>query len=387
MDNAQFRQLLQKYREDRCTPEEVSSLYEALEEGVYDDVLKEEIDNAFRSPEPGVLWDQREKERVLAEMLEYIGPSPKVVRLRRLWRWGAAAAVLVGAFAMYQGFIRTPQAPERGRQTAMQERIMPGSQGAVLVLGNGQQILLDTAGNGLIADQTGVKTNLSNGQLSYDRGAVPADTVWNTMYTPRGRQFCVRLPDGSKVWLNAASSLRFPIAFDAKERKVELTGEAFFEIAPAAGQAFTVSIGDHTAVQVLGTTFNINAYEDNGTVKTTLVTGKVRVQATQGSTVLSPGQQATSMNGASTVGNADMESVLAWRKGAFDFNHISVREFAGQLERWYDIDVTVDKSVQEMPFSGRVSRNTSLNELLQLFEGTELRFRLQGRKLYISNAK
>lgn len=384
MDKTQFRQFLQKYREDRCTPEEISLLHKALEEGVFDDILKEEIDNAFRAPEPGEPWDAVQKERVLAEMLEYIGPSPKVVRLPR---WGWAAAILVLGFAVYQVLSLMQHVPVKEKQIATKEQITPGSQGAVLVLGNGRQILLDTAGNGLIGNQTGVKTSLSNGQLSYDNGATVTDTVWNTMYTPRGRQFCLRLSDGSRIWLNAASSLRFPVVFDPKERKVELTGEAFFEIAPAARQAFTVSIAGHTAVQVLGTTFNINAYDGDGTVRTTLVTGKVKVQAAQGSTLLNPGQQALSANGTNTVTSADMESVLAWRKGAFDFNNISIREFASQLERWYDIDVIIDKDVQEMPFSGRVSRNTNLKELLQLFEGTKLRFRLEGRKLYISNGK
>jgi ferric-dicitrate binding protein FerR (iron transport regulator) len=241
---------------------------------------------------------------------------------------------------------------------------------------------------------------LDNGQLAYQpTGNASAEMLFNTMSTPRGRQFRLMLPDGTRVWLNSASSLRYPTVFAGKERQVEVTGEAYFEVAENAQMPFRVKVVGRAAIEVLGTQFNVNAYGNIQMLRTTLLEGSVRVQdiseeAGKG-VVLKPGQQAviSTAHAANTAGrqnimvadHVDTDKVLAWKKGLFNFDGMSLQEAMQQLERWYDIEVVYENGIPEIPFGGEISRNVSLEGLLKMLAGADLSFRIEkDRKLIIT---
>jgi ferric-dicitrate binding protein FerR (iron transport regulator) len=232
---------------------------------------------------------------------------------------------------------------------------------------------------------------LKNGQLLYNAGGpVKGAVTYNTMTTPKGRQFQLVLPDGSKVWLNAASSLRYPTVFAGNERTVEVTGEAYFEVARNATKPFVVKVGHETEVQVLGTHFNINSYKDEANINTTLLEGSVRVLNKGKKALLKPGQsaqvamQANQTAGIKIVNDVDMEKVMAWKNGLFNFQDASLQEVMHQLERWYDIEVVYEKGAPEIEFVGKMERSLSLSEVLRGLQISEVHFRIeQGRRLVV----
>ncbi|MBS1662272.1 MAG: FecR domain-containing protein [Bacteroidetes bacterium] len=292
-------------------------------------------------------------------------------------RYGAvAAAVLVVVIGV--GFWRHREAPVVVKAAPAAQRDIPaGKQGAILTLADGRKVVLDSLGNGVIATQSGAKVVLNSGRVEYSAGAV-GEVAYNTMSTPRGRQFQVGLPDGTRVWLNAASSIRYPTVFTGGQRIVEVSGEAYFEVAKDNEHPFFVRTGT-MEVQVLGTHFDVNAYTDEATVNTTLLEGAVRVK----DVVLRPGQQAqTGANGNVVVG-ANVEKVMAWKNGVFDFQDATLEEVMRQLQRWYDIDVVYEKEVPKIEFIGKMGRDLSLSEVLGGLQVSKVHFRLEGRKLVV----
>jgi ferric-dicitrate binding protein FerR (iron transport regulator) len=215
-------------------------------------------------------------------------------------------------------------------------------------------------------------------------------TVYNTVSTRRGGQFQVVLPDGSKVWLNTVSSLRFPTAFTGTERVVELTGEAYFEVEKNAAQPFRVHVstaGDKGMdVRVLGTQFNVMAYENEAEIRTTLLEGAVKVMQGDKGKVLAPGQQAklNRLGGLVLDENADVELAMAWKNGFTSFKSADIRSIMRQVERWYDIDVAYEGDVPDRTFSGGISRDANLSELIRLLEVSKIHFRMDGRRLTVT---
>ncbi|MBV7530940.1 FecR family protein [Chitinophaga sp. sic0106] len=317
--------------------------------------------------------------------------EPKVIRVHPLkkWGWAAAAAVLLIAGGSY--FWSTHQ-KDVGRQLAVhQADIKPGSQGAVLTLADGSQLILDSMQSGVIASQKGASVILASGELIYDPTASKnSELDFNTMTTPKGRQFQVTLPDGTRAWLNAASSIRYPTTFAANERRVEVTGEVYFEVVRNVNSPFFVAVGNKAAIEVLGTSFNVNAYTNEAVVRTTLADGSVRVIALAGSKntslVLKPGQQAAVADQqVSLADQADLEKVMAWKNGLFNFDGASLEEVMRQLERWYDIEVVYENGIPRTRFIGEMSRQIALTDLLEILKRTEVDFRVEGRKLIVLN--
>jgi transmembrane sensor len=259
--------------------------------------------------------------------------------------------------------------------------VAPGHTGAILTLSDGKQLTLDSLNNGVIANQSGSSVALQQGQLSYHSNSNAA-TSYNTMSTSKGRQFMLVLPDGTKVWLNAASALTYPTAFTSNQRRVKLSGEAYFEVAPNAKQPFVVDVDHRGAVEVLGTSFNINAYTDEADVKTTLLSGSVRT----GGVILSPGQQAAQKPGEAVVVHNDVNiaKVTAWKNGRFDFTDASLPEVMRQLERWYDIEVIYEKGIPDTYFYGKISKDLPLSGILKALEAAHVHFRIEdGRRLVV----
>lgn len=351
------------------------------------------------SPHNRAMWDamrdEASLEALFAEWNRYAGqrvwdkfsqlrhgPAQPARKVRTLYRWAAAAAILMGiAIGAYLLTSRQSQPPAVAEAPA---DVAPGGQRAVLVLADGSQVTLDSAGNQVI-HQGSVAIRQQAGQLRYDGGDDASSIQYNTLKTPRGGQFRITLPDGTNVWLNAESTLRFPTAFRGKERLVEMTGEVYFEVKTDAARPFRVTAPNGTAVEVLGTHFNINAYADEPAVRTTLLTGAVKVRKNALGAVLKPGQQAEVSSRIKVVNDVDIDKVMAWKNGVFDFNDAKLKDVMQQLSRWYDIEVEYRGNVPEAEFWGKMGRNLTLMEVLSGLEGTGIHFKLEdnGKKLVV----
>jgi len=326
------------------------------------------------------------KQRAMSRINDMVStPAPAVHQVhflrRRPFRYAAAALLLLSAGTYFWTVNNKGTDQPAGKSATI---IAPGREGAVLTLADGSKVVLDSLNNGVVANQSGVQVVLQNGQLAYDGSS--KEIAFNTITTPKGRQFRLQLPDGSKVWLNAASAIKYPTAFTGKERLVELEGEAYFEVAKNAAMPFKVSARDAT-VEVLGTSFNVNAYRNESVIKTTLLDGAVRLNAYQQSQTLKPGQQAVAKPAREqleVVNNADIDKVMAWKNGLFNFEDASLEEVMRQLERWYDIEVTYAKGIPPIRFGGEINRQNTLQDVLQILEKSNVHFRFEeSRKLVV----
>ncbi|MEI6950309.1 FecR domain-containing protein [Paraflavisolibacter sp. H34] len=316
----------------------------------------------------------------------------------RQFGWAAAVVLLVLAGTWMVLHHRKPEAVVA--KAPAQQDVLPGKPGAVLTLSDGSHVLLDSMGNGLVARQQGSRVELQDGQLAYGKaGAGEGEMVYNTLSTPRGREFKIVLPDGTHAWLNSSSSIRYPIRFSREERVVEVTGEVYFEVAKVLLQGkktrmpFRVKIntptGDAGTVQVLGTHFNINAYAPKA--ETTLLEGSVRVTAPDGkpeaapAVILKPGQQAQVTTGSRSIKTleADVDKVMAWRRGFFNFDGAGLEEVMQELARWYDLEVTYEAGVPPITFEGELGRDMKLSSVLKALEESDVRFRLEGKKITV----
>jgi ferric-dicitrate binding protein FerR (iron transport regulator) len=313
---------------------------------------------------------------------------PALVSIKKSYRkWWAAAAVifLLAGTALTYKLYWEPGKTNAPVQAANNLQIMPGGDKATLQLADGSIIFLDSTANGKVTEQGSVQVSKMNGQLSYTGSSPgPEEIVYNTIRTPRGGQYRLLLSDGSAIWLNAASSLKFPVAFGGKERKVEVTGEAYFEIAKNPSMPFKVIIPEKGEVEVLGTRFNINAYSDEEVVNTTLLEGSINVSSANGKAVqLMPGQQAKMDNSISIQNNVNTDEIIAWKTGWFNFDHTDIFSIMRQVSRWYDVDVVFQEQPGKKTFSGIVSRNNKISEVLKIMEKAGVTFRIEGKKITV----
>lgn len=325
-----------------------------------------------------VMVSDKETNNDQAEDLPVV--AHRVYFLKTAWFRYAAAVLFLLAIGAYL-WLRKSE-PEHLADTHKQSPvdIQPGKQGAVLTLADGTKVVLDSLGDGVIADQNGVQAVLNNGQLAYRATGNGGDAIaYNTMSTPKGRQFHVTLPDGTIVWLNAASSISYPTVFKGNERKVKIQGEAYFEVAGNAKMPFRVNVDDRAQIEVLGTHFNVDAYDNNKALNTTLLEGSIKVNGT----IIKSGQQAQITDVLRVVDNADISKVMAWKNGLFNFEGATLDEVMKQLERWYDIEVVYEKGIPDIEFGGEMTKNISLNGLLLVLKESDIHFRLEGRKLVV----
>jgi len=355
-------------------------------------LLYNRLCNYYNKPDEG--WDEQlfgsksELERELKEEIwrQTVGEKP-VFRMR-WFKWVAASSIIlvvgaIGAF-LTQDQSKGPQAAVPKPTKQLVNDIAPGHNGAILTLATGEQILLDSTGDGSLAQQGNVSVVKKNGELVYKDAGQNSGAVYNTMTTPKGRQFNLVLADGSRVWLNAASSITFPTAFSGKERKVSVTGEAYFEVAHDATMPFIVESGEN-AVKVLGTHFNINAYNDENAVKVTLLEGSVDVRSGMSTRVIKPGQQAQ-INKDEQIklnNNVDVEHVVAWKNGRISFQGADIGTVMRQMSRWYDVDIEYNEKMNDL-FYADISRSTMLSDVLKALElTTEVHFKIEGRKVTV----
>lgn len=372
-------ELIQKYLSGDCTAEE-----KALVESWH---LKELSESTHFPAEEQI---NAVHQRMQSALAQHIQASRRKPVARRLWFRVAAAALLIGIFFIGITLYRVPSPVIYSDATlAAQQAIPPGHDGATLTLADGSKVVLDSLGSGLLTTQNGTKVVLNNGQLTYQADNANATAVvYNTISTARGRQFKLTLPDGSQVWLNAASSLRYPTAFTGNERNVEITGEAYFEVAKNEQMPFKVKANGRMEVQVLGTHFNVNAYEDEEAVRTTLLEGSVKVAAAERSVILKPGQQASISNKSNEsspilVQTVDIEAVVAWKNGVFNFQDATLERVMRQLARWYDIEIVYEKGIPNIVFEGEINRQNALADVLHSLERLGVHFKLEGRRLTV----
>jgi transmembrane sensor len=329
-----------------------------------------------------------------------IAPVHRIHFLRTAWfRYAAAILIIIGVGSyLYLANQKEKPSVTQNNPNPVKNDVAPGGNRATLTLADGSKIVLDSAKSGQLAREANATiTKTADGKIVYDADEKLGDRLlFNTMATPRGGQYQLTLPDGSQVWLNAESSITYPAAFNTNERKVSITGEAYFEVAKDKTKKFIVDVDGKASVEVLGTHFNVNAYREENVIATTLIEGAVRLSANAYTStpplgnavhtplILKPGQQGQlSDRGLSLAANPDLEQVMAWKNGMFLMTKMDLPTIMRQISRWYDVDFVFDATSNNRTFSGGISRNLPLSEILELLKASGVSFRLEGKTLHV----
>lgn len=379
MTKEEFLKLLEKVESGTASLEEIS-LYNRFYSYF-------QIEEDWNSSEMG---DQQELGRLMHEQISKAISKPgKIIDLRYFVKYAAAVvAVIAVTLAIYFFNLKKQPLPVEQMSSLNTVKDVPaGGNKATLTLSDGTQVSLTDAKNGKLLSESGITvTKTADGQLAYqvnEGSGRNSAADFNTIATPKGGQYQILLSDGSKVWLNAASSIKFPTKFKGAERNVELIGEAYFEISKNKDMPFNV-VANGTKVIVLGTHFNVAAYRGEGGVKTTLVEGSVALNKGKVTTLLKPGQQGVATSGGSfDVTEADVKSVMAWKNGYFMFNNADLPDVMRQLSRWYDVDVVFENNGRKYEFVGEINRSYSLVKVLKILELSGVQFELKDRTLIV----
>lgn len=405
---SRLEELFQKYYSKTATEAECAELFSLIPGSAKED--KEELASIISTTainaqlkgkelDPGKVEGMIQsiiKSKKTASPVVHRAHFPKETQFRlpisRLaFRWASAAAILIvltGAFLYYK-FSSTSQVNPGLTEILAKTDVQPGFTRAMLTLSNGEKVELDSTASETIKDGN-LSIENNNGQLIYKNQGVAA---MNTMSTPKGGQYQLTLADGTKVWLNAVSSITFPTAFNGNNRQVKVNGEVYFEVAQDNKRPFIVDVDGKSTVEVLGTAFNINSYTNEDGIKTSLVNGSVKVIKGNKAVVLQPGNQAVvaalgqgSHDNDNTirVQPADIGQVLAWKNGLFNFNGADLKAVIRQLERWYDIEARYEGPISKTTFSGKMYRNVNLSDVLEVFRDLGIKFRMEGKTLVIT---
>ena len=378
--------LIEKYFNNACSREELDRLFELASDG--SDQLSEALRLHWNQTELDG-EDYREYRATLFDLIPmHVGaPVRSMHRTRRFFRVAVVAAALVITLAVVwissnrQGGV----AKRLPRTAAVAAGIEPGGKRAILTLSDGKTINLAAAANGALAQQGDAKISKVGESIAYSANGLNSAVVYNTISTPRGGEYQLEMADGTKVWLNAASSLSYPTGFTGKDRTVELTGEAYFEVKHDASMPFHVKV-KNADIEDLGTAFDINAYDDEPVLTTTVINGSVSFDPINDkrSFQVSAGQQVTAGSRDILVNtSADLDAVTAWKEGNFVFNSTSLEEIMRQIARWYDLRVQFEGSYQTRTFSGIVSRNSPLSEVLDIMKHAQIKFQEEGNVLIV----
>ena len=372
MEKERLKELVNKYDAGCITlqeREELFAFYDSLNFGELVDVN-----------------DPALQERVEAQYQKLMSRAAATHRYATVCRLGYSVAV-AAMLLLAIGVSRELWEQKHKTPPALAQVVVPGHEGAVLTLANGRQIVLDST-TGIIAQQGHTRAVNTTGQLTYtaDTEIAAGTMIYNTLATPKARQYRLTLPDGTKVWLNASSSIRYPIAFTGKERRVAITGEVYMEVVKDAVRPFIVATR-HSDITVLGTHFNIMAYEDEPAVNTTLLEGSVKISipGKQTATIIKPGEQASVGNEGDDikVKKVNAANVAAWINGFLSLKDCSVQEFMNQLSRWYDVDIEYAGKAPQQRFGGLINRNTSLSDILSVLDTGGIHTKLEGKKIIV----
>lgn len=372
--------------QEKISPEELVELKDWLAQSekhrrylanLFSDESLEEYAKSIRSI--ALRPEERETEK------DKIRKAPAIIR--RLIAWAALIAVLGGLTYYLWWQSNEKHLLDKPGPMSTASVITPGTSKAILTLPNGQQLSLKTGQDtDLLLSNSVIKQR--GGTIKYQSTQQSDRQEYHVLSTPRGGQWHLTLPDGSEVWLNAASSIKYPTSFLAQDREVEITGEAYFQVKSSPSAPFIVK-APHTTVTVLGTSFNIAAYSSDSTVETTLVNGVVKVSAAGKTRDLQPGTQAATTATGMIVRSANLDAVTAWKEGYFYYDQASLISVMNDLENWYDVSVKFETDFSNLPhFSGKIDRNISLDKILQMISETKVAtFKIEGRTVIVQKAK
>jgi len=375
MQPQEIEDLLERYNNGLTSPDE-----NALVETWY-------LKYKHGDPHLSQLQLEEDQQESLDKLINKIPGRSKRIQLSR---FAIAASIFIfSAIGIYLFLVHSQPRQQVAINKPQKQDVAPGGNKAVLTLADGSTIVLNSAKVGKLARQGNIIIKKSaDGQISYKDVAVTphgsTGIIYNTAATPQGGQYQFILSDGTKVWLNAASSIKYPVVFNGSERKVELTGEAYFEVAHNAKKPFKV-ISNGQTVEVLGTHFNINAYTDEQAIKTTLLQGSVKVSAEGASNIIKPGEQARFEHGAINVANVDLDEVVAWKNGFFFFDDYNIHDVMRQLSRWYNVDVKYEGQLPARKFSGEISRNVNISQILDILSFKKIHYKIEGRTITVMN--
>jgi len=396
MSESRLEFLFRAYFNKTATPDERNELMILLDRAENDEQVRDLLAKTWE--QQGInspVFSDAKTEAMLSGILEQgkNAESSPVIKLRKkmiVWQRVAAAAVvfcaIAGAYFLWIGGRQHQEAAiAKIEGNPLPAAIVPGSNKAILTLSDGSAIALDSTRQGMLTSQGNTRViNLNGTTLSYNAAnAKDLQTVYNTLSTPGGGQYQLLLSDGTKVWLNASSSIHFPSVFKGHERNVTITGEAYFEVAKNAAMPFTVTARNMT-VQVLGTHFDVMAYNDENAINTTLLEGSVKISSGAVHKMLVPGQQSrVDKTGQIEIAAADVEEATAWKDGLFQFNGYSIETIMRQISRWYDVEVVYEGEIPTGHFSGMVNRSNNISQVLKIMEGGGVGFRIEGRKIAV----
>ena len=377
--------------------EEYNSLYEKYLAGkcsVNEQVELENYQDSFKLKEQQ--WDSRtmgnseEIKQSIQEDLNYSIQEHSKNRIFKIRAWQSTAAAILILLTAGIYYYQTSSKPiiVKTKIPRFKNDVAPGNNKAILTLDDGSKIDLDDAKTGFLASESNIDIKKTGvGQLEYTAGTQTVKTVkYNILSTPLGGEYQLVLPDGSKVWLNSGSTLRFPTAFIGSERIVELKGEAYFDIAKNPKMPFLVRTNNAMDIKVLGTQFNVMAYDDEKNINTTLIEGSVEVLKESGKTTLKPGQEAilNKRSGNIKVASADLEQAIAWKNGYFIFYNENIESIMRKVSRWYNVDIVYQGNLNNKDFVGTISRNKNVSELLKMLELTgAIHFSIDGRRITV----
>jgi transmembrane sensor len=392
MGNKKAKKLLRDYLRGTATPEQ-----EALLESWYLEATQAQLDMPgqpdYPSIEDQILQPLRAEQQNLAKTPNHPTPIfPTAIKpLIRLWPRIAAAAVII-ILSVGTLFIPHKIQPPHIAQTQPQKNdLAPATNKATLTLLDGRTITLDSTHSGPLAEQAETTISSTAGQLIYsssqtNRSAHPVPTAFNTLTTSPGEHYSLLLADGTKAWLNAASSITYPVVFNGNERKVRITGEVYFEIVHNAKQPFKITVKNEL-VEDIGTHLNINAYDDEATINTTLLEGSIKLSKGSASTILLPGQEAALRPDANAfeLKNVDATKSIAWKNGYFYFDRADIRTVMRDLARWYNVQLVYKGTPPKRTFKGKIYRNINASEALRILTYFGAHFQIEGKTITVSS--
>ncbi|SDG13839.1 FecR family protein [Chitinophaga filiformis] len=383
MNKAEFEQLLKRYRDDTLQDGELEKLYAYIDEGGYPEVIDQWLDETFQDPAYAVHTREYDPAAVFA-LLEN-----RLDKKKRVFGWWKAAAVTAAAAVI---LLLVTISLQRDKPVPINVTAAPhfdappGKNGAVLTLANGNQILLDSSANGVLAQQGNARLLKEEGRLNYHKNGTAGNAVpvYNMVTTPRGRQFKLVLSDGTQVLLNAGSSIRFPTVFAGTERRVEISGEAYLEVSQTAEMPFVIQL-NKSEVVVLGTQFNVTDYSDEDNSRTTLLTGAVKLRTVAQEMVLRPGQQVRMErnNGHLSAKTVDTDQITAWTRGRLSFDNTNFADLMRQISRWYDVDVVYKGTVPDIHIGGSLHRNVNLSIVMEFLGANGVHYNISDKTITI----
>jgi ferric-dicitrate binding protein FerR (iron transport regulator) len=391
MEKKQLEKLLQGFVRGELTADELALFSELIRGKAHDELFKSLISRSFEDPDLRFSAETETGERIWERILRHQESTPPRWQRRssvRILSGAVAASILLGFFSIaYVFFVKrdaVSNAADRGNMV-LQVPKQTMAEKVTLMLADGSMIIVDELEDGAVDNPGGIPVIKADGSIRFGQSSGKAlSNAYNTVTTPRGSRYQVLLADGSKVWLNAASSIRFPVTFDADERRVEIRGQAYFEVAHDHRRPFRVKVGN-AEVEVLGTHFDVMAYEDEDVIHTTLLEGAVRFRGNAGAAVLKPGQQSviSARGGPVRVkDDVDVASLVAWKEGLLEFIAADIGMVCRSLSRSFDATVTYDEHIDEI-FFAKFPVNTKLSVVLQALEMTgKVRFERKGEAIH-----